>query len=303
MDRQRTAWIDVAKGMGIIMVFIGHSSLPKILSDFIWAFHMPLFFFLSGWCTNWKKLSPKEFLLHRIKTLMIPFFIYSTIVLTIEYVAGFSNILLWLHQGWQGYALWFIPVLFMASFIARVINIFGNKVVIICEAVCILLGASLRYTDVTLPWTMSTVPYATFLILAGWQLKSFSSYIEKPRIWIGVIGLVITFIVSHFWRLDMAWNNILPIIPLTIGAFSGFFLISTVASVISNRIKFLSKILQGVGKETYIVLAFSQVLSMTIINCTSIDRITRNLIVIILLVAIKYLKDFVNSHIGFKLLR
>lgn len=33
--------------------------------------------------------------------------------------------------------------------------------------------------------------------------------------------LFITFSVSHFWRLDMCFNGILPVMPLTIGALSG----------------------------------------------------------------------------------
>ena len=107
----------------------------------------------------------------------------------------------------------------------------GGKGVLIGEMACLITGASLRYTDIVLPWTMSTVPYATFLILAGSQLRAFSGFIEKPRIWIGVISLIITVVISHFWRLDMAWNKILPVIPLTIGAFSGSLMMAVVASI------------------------------------------------------------------------
>ena len=44
----RILWIDVAKGITIILVVLGHSSLPSTISRFIWAFHMPLFFLVSG---------------------------------------------------------------------------------------------------------------------------------------------------------------------------------------------------------------------------------------------------------------
>ena len=46
---QRIEWIDNAKGIGIILVIIGHIHFcPSSLKTFLCAFHMPLFFFLFG---------------------------------------------------------------------------------------------------------------------------------------------------------------------------------------------------------------------------------------------------------------
>lgn len=39
-------WLDTAKGIGIILVIIGHSMFP--MHTLIDSFHMPLFFVLSG---------------------------------------------------------------------------------------------------------------------------------------------------------------------------------------------------------------------------------------------------------------
>lgn len=45
----RIEWVDIAKGFGIILVVIGHMVKGNgIVGQYIWAFHMPLFFFLSG---------------------------------------------------------------------------------------------------------------------------------------------------------------------------------------------------------------------------------------------------------------
>ena len=46
MSHKRLQWIDVAKGIGIILMVLGHTSIPQMLSNFIWAFHMPLFFLI-----------------------------------------------------------------------------------------------------------------------------------------------------------------------------------------------------------------------------------------------------------------
>lgn len=42
-------WLDIAKGMGIVSFFWGHTLFKdEIWRIWIYSFHMPLFFFLSG---------------------------------------------------------------------------------------------------------------------------------------------------------------------------------------------------------------------------------------------------------------
>lgn len=45
----RLGWVDAAKGIGIITVVIAHVWTRGPVRDFIYAFHMPLFFLLSGY--------------------------------------------------------------------------------------------------------------------------------------------------------------------------------------------------------------------------------------------------------------
>lgn len=46
MTRDRS--VDIAKGLGIILMVMGHAGMPH--SSIIFRFHMALFFILSGWC-------------------------------------------------------------------------------------------------------------------------------------------------------------------------------------------------------------------------------------------------------------
>jgi len=47
--RTRLSFIDAAKGIGILLVVLGHSpGLPLFGVVLIYSFHMPLFFFISG---------------------------------------------------------------------------------------------------------------------------------------------------------------------------------------------------------------------------------------------------------------
>lgn len=50
MKSKRIEYIDVAKGVTILLVIVGHvSHLPEPIKSSIYSFHMPLFFLLSGY--------------------------------------------------------------------------------------------------------------------------------------------------------------------------------------------------------------------------------------------------------------
>ena len=48
MSRNRYPWVDHLKALGIFLVVVGHTAVPPAQHRWIYAFHMPLFFLLSG---------------------------------------------------------------------------------------------------------------------------------------------------------------------------------------------------------------------------------------------------------------
>ena len=48
MNNIRIDWIDLTKGIAIFLMVCGHTSIPLSISNWIWSFHMPLFFIISG---------------------------------------------------------------------------------------------------------------------------------------------------------------------------------------------------------------------------------------------------------------
>lgn len=73
---KRIVWIDNAKFLGIYLVILGHS-IPaseeeySIIRNFIYAFHMPLFVFLSGFL--YKRGNIKKDVL----CILVPYLIYQ----------------------------------------------------------------------------------------------------------------------------------------------------------------------------------------------------------------------------------
>lgn len=63
--------IDMAKGIGMIAVIIGHMTVPEKITDFIFSFHMPLFFLINGYF--FKEKSIKQCVWQKFRTLIIPY--------------------------------------------------------------------------------------------------------------------------------------------------------------------------------------------------------------------------------------
>lgn len=81
--KSRDIAVDVAKGIGILLVILGHLKNP--LMDFIYAFHMPLFFFVSGMFVK-KGLSLGNMVIDKAKRLLIPFALYYFLVVIYKMV-------------------------------------------------------------------------------------------------------------------------------------------------------------------------------------------------------------------------
>ena len=88
---KRSNWIDIAKGRGIVSVVLGHIYIPYVFS-FIYMFHMPLFFFLSGFCFSNKNLENIPlFIKKKIKSLYLP-------MISFEFLGIISNHFLVKHR-------------------------------------------------------------------------------------------------------------------------------------------------------------------------------------------------------------
>lgn len=74
----RIPYIDTVKGVAILLMIFGHMRFHN-LNWFVYSFHMPLFFILSGFFFN-----PQKPIVKRIKRLAIPYFITVSVILGME---------------------------------------------------------------------------------------------------------------------------------------------------------------------------------------------------------------------------
>ena len=136
--KARIEVIDIAKAITIFLVIMGHSTGNSDTAMFrrvLYAFHMPLFFFLAGLSIKPRKIigwqAWKSFIRKNILALVFPYFIWGLIYSNFS----FLNILKLLYGSWDRIAetgtltsLWYLPCLFAARiYVQIIINIFAEK--------------------------------------------------------------------------------------------------------------------------------------------------------------------------------
>ena len=174
MSNGRYDYIDIAKGLGILCVVWAHILVTGSSHRLIYAFHMPLFFLLSGMLFSPEKYpSFVSFVIRRSKRLLIPYVAYSVITwclwvafrcLRHDAVDSYLMPLLqtFIAQGSGAFlihnsALWFIPCLFLVEILYFFISKLGRWwCLIVCFACSILsfiLGALFKESYwLMLPW-------------------------------------------------------------------------------------------------------------------------------------------------------
>jgi len=85
MEKERIEWIDTLKGIGILLVVASHVFGGKISTYSAW-FHMPLFFFISGYLYK-PNGSSREFVKRRARHLLVPYATYLVLLSVPGYLA------------------------------------------------------------------------------------------------------------------------------------------------------------------------------------------------------------------------
>lgn len=100
---QRNNVISMSKGIAIILMVIGHAEAPWYVTNFIYTFHMPLFFMAAGYFFSRKYLSdPWTFISKRIRGLYFPFLKWSLFFLVTHNIWHYFGILNEDYGNWTG---------------------------------------------------------------------------------------------------------------------------------------------------------------------------------------------------------
>lgn len=194
---KRNESIDFIKGIAIFSVVLAHCWLVgREIFYFIYSFHMPLFFCISGYLFSAKK-KYIDFLVGKIKNLIVPyvlFFAFSFFVTVVIFqkditiLEGLKNMILGGKSCVRvnNWALWYLQLFFIASnifyFIAKI------KYTIIRIAILIgLFAISLpvqqwcnnNFYDGYVPFALNALCPALFFMLVAFEFKRIKAFLQE----------------------------------------------------------------------------------------------------------------------------
>lgn len=224
--------VSYAKAVAIILMVVGHSGCPTILRDWIYMFHMPLFFFLSGYCFKDTYIkNPSKYVKRKIYGLYWPFVKWSILFLIMGCIISPMP---FIEMAWNGTAIlfsmsqapymlggyWFLKELLLGLMIFYFFrSAVGNRAMVLGSILFALMIITTFFgTGNSL---IGVLAYrAAFIIWAGYACHKYEKLIEttmsgtKPCMRIFVYCAILALIVpiSMFYPSSFAtaaWNNVL----------------------------------------------------------------------------------------------
>ena len=285
---KRIEYIDIAKGIGILLVVMGHNDFGLVSPFFyklIYSFHMPLFFFVSGMLFN-KDMAFPILINKRFTSLIKP---YITITLLIYFMTlSFTKVNFDIATGRlfkSFYAnghyidwvqLWFLPHLFALNIFAfsfyRTIKLVKSQKF---SWIFLLLSVTIGTTFIGLFWpftinilgkaiTVFGLPLSIDLILVsgfffvlGCEVHNIipEKHFGNPWVLIGSISALIGMVLFFPQKIDFN-TRFFESLPInTSESILGIIFIIALSKQI-ERFNKVSSLFQYIGKASLIILIF-----------------------------------------------
>lgn len=225
----RLAEFDIAKGIAIICVILGHLDVLW-LKNLVFPFHMPLFFLISGYFLSINR-PWKDFLQRKKESLLIPYFFTGYIIIAaaipiamILHHSVIVEICRWLMGVLYGNgtdmpsifpniptfigALWFLLALFWASLFTRFIVQYCPRYLAPIVFITLFYIGWSTSDSIWWPWDIQAGMTAALLVYIGHETRTYN--LLKPKPSIGYVILICLFVLSSMYfynNLEMSKNH------------------------------------------------------------------------------------------------
>lgn len=255
----RIDFIDNMKALGILLVIIGH--LPFLLTDrliiLIYSFHMPLFFFISGFLIGDKlsNYTSLKFIRYCQNSYIKPYAIFFTLSLFFYFLSlymkgNLTDASLYYFDIVMGFfwatsdtikvnaVLWYFSAawvtLVVAFLVDKLLSNYSYEKFLLLTLLffIILVGTPLNSDDA--PWNIAIVHICLFFLILGKITKKYLLIVSRVNIknhhWLAILAIFFITIYSSLYngRIDLAsgtlgYSNVLFIINATMMIFCVFF--------------------------------------------------------------------------------
>ena len=184
--KERIVWVDQLRGLAFYFVILGHMKIPEMLKSWIYSFHMPIFFFISGFNYDIEKVAntkPLAYLKKLSMRLLVPYVWMQLLSFCLRFVDQTLiqhkevPVALWLRGILRGNSqlikapsnpLYFCLLLFCAELLLYVIiKLTHGRRFLVYALTLSTLPFSLLTEPLWLRWHLNVAPACACMILCG----------------------------------------------------------------------------------------------------------------------------------------
>lgn len=263
--------IDALKAIGIILMILCHIDFGNTTDSLIHSFHMPLFFFVSGYLYK-EGLQVRSFILTKARTLLIPYLVFGILhmilklPMLIKEKDGIRSCIYHLFTfNFDGLpiagALWFLTALFGTYVIFYFLNKVKTKeLLLFLILIMSLTGTILPLCSVRLPWSLDISMAMLLPFYIAFVLKTKIDNVINQK----GIAFDLIFLALIFWLL----NDDVNVREGKYGNIVLFYLCSTLFTVglfslchkLVKKEFMAKKYFLSIGTSSLIYMAFNQLL-------------------------------------------
>ncbi len=276
---QRSLLVDVLRGLSIALVVLGHTDEGMLhrfwwngsmtgyrIKFFIYSFHMPAFFFVSGifLCASVQKRGGWRFTIEKLRTMIYPYLLWGLIYAPIPIY--YSKILRAPAISWATFAVdmatgsyaWFLPTIFFTVVVGMLLRRIPMPLLFVLSAL-----VSLYWPLTGLVFVDRGLKHLPFLVVGMWVGQSFER-VERLPAALAAMGAAVLFVVILLLTGSRYLYSSYLFIPLGLLGTLMLLLVSRIlartwtakllawAGSGSIGIFLLSAYFQGIGRETLV---------------------------------------------------
>lgn len=258
--KERIVTFDILKGIGILLVIIGHTFMKEI-GPFILSFHMPLFFIVAGYFFKYQ-----PFLLQvkrDFRRLIVPYLFVVIAITIIDSIKRYWQIgVVDFNIGTLyecGTPAWFLLALFGSKLLFNLIYCYTERhFLLVAFSLSSIPCIITHFIEISPAFAIGSSFCGVFFYAFGYYIRcnDIIFKLDKYRLYVLVSSLFFWLNTSIFGAVDMHYSIFKLWIIDFIGACSGVYLCFVVSKVLELRFSCTRRILALAGYYSLVIYAF-----------------------------------------------
>ena len=182
--KERLEYVDIAKGLGILLVVCSHSDALDLMWLMMGMF-VPIFYFCSGY-TYSNKGTLKESMKKRARRLLVPYIFFNVALFVAFWHFSVREIFGMLYSRYclyplydtpnikfltsGNYPLWFLTSMVMTYFLFY-LTVYFVRYKYVLLSLYAMASVAFTYSPILLPWSIDTAPLTAIVMYAGMECR------------------------------------------------------------------------------------------------------------------------------------